>query len=48
MDTKVVIGIVVAFAAPLAAVVALNFEQLAGPSATTLPEGKLLYFYANT
>ena len=48
MDHKVIIGIVCAFVAPLAAVIALNFEQIAGGDPNAIPEGKLLYFYSTT
>ncbi len=48
MDHRIIIGIVLAFAAPLAAVVAMNFDQFTGGDPNAIPQGKLLYFYATT
>ncbi len=48
MDQRIIIGVVFAFAAPLAAVVAMNFDQFAGGDPDAVPQGKLLYFYSTT
>lgn len=50
MNNSMVVMIVVAvFVAPVAFVLAMNFDQIVGePDPNAKPQGTLLYFYAST
>jgi hypothetical protein len=48
MNVKTAVLAGVAFSIPIALVVAMNIEQLAGGQHAGPPRGKLLYFYSTT